>query len=80
MKTIDVGTSGPSLQELLQLAGEENLILRAPGGKEFLLAQVDDFSLEVALVRQQPELMALLDQRSHASHTLTLDEGRERLK
>jgi len=79
MKTIDLRAATPSVQELLELASEGNLILRAPGGKEFLLAEVDDFSLEVALVREQPELMALLDERSRESGTLNLDQVRQSL-
>jgi len=44
MKTIDLRAATPSVQELLELASEGNLILRAPGGKEFLLADVGTYS------------------------------------
>ncbi len=77
MKTIVPNGEAPSLQELLHLACEENLILRAIDGKEFLLAEVDDFEQEVALVRQQQDLMALLEERSKANQTYTLDQVRE---
>ena len=69
--------SHPCLQELLHLAREENLILRTIDGKEFLLAEVDDFEQEVALVREQQDLMALLEQRSKPNQTYTLDQVRE---
>jgi hypothetical protein len=79
MKTIDIGAATPSLPELLELASSGNLILRAPDGKEFLLAEVDDLALEVAMVRQQPELMEFLTQRSNADASSSLKQVRETL-
>lgn len=48
-------------------------------GKEFLLAEVDDFACEVALVRQNPELMTLLKERSEPGPALTLDQVKDAL-
>jgi len=79
MKTLEVSASGRNLQELLDIAGEENVILTLPDGRQFVLAEIDDFEAEVKLVREQDELMALLDSRSDASTTLTLDEVKEAL-
>ena len=67
MTTIDVEHAAITLAELLQLAREDNVVLRAADGKEFLLAEMDDFSQEVALVREQPELMAFLREPSRSS-------------
>lgn len=39
----------------------------------------DDMDQEIALIRQQPELMALLEQRSTAAKTSTQDEVRKLL-
>jgi hypothetical protein len=77
MKTIELAGGMPNLQDLLRLAGEDNLILRTSDGKEFLLAEVDDFEQEVALVRQQQDLMALLEQRSRPENAYTIDQARE---
>lgn len=79
MKTIDLTTQSPSVRELLDLASEGNLILKTSDGKEFVLAEVDDFEREIALVRQQPELMELLDRRSNPGTTLTIDQVRAEL-
>lgn len=79
MKTIDLTGEDPSLQDLLRLATEGNLILRTGDGKEFLLAEVDEFEHEVALTRQQGELMALLEERSKPERTYTLDQVRAAL-
>jgi hypothetical protein len=79
MKTIEIAGNTIDIQELLRLASDNNLILRTEDGKEFLLAEVDDFEQEVALVRQQPELMAFLEERSKPDTTYTLDQVKEML-
>jgi hypothetical protein len=79
VKTIDLATATPSLPDLLNIASEENVILRAADGREFVLAEVDDFEREVDLVRQNQELMELLDRRSRPSKTYTIDEARKLL-
>jgi hypothetical protein len=79
MKTIDVGAATPSVPELLELASSGNVILRAPNGKEFLLAEVDDLAMEVAIIRQQPELMDFLTQRSNTGSRSSLKQVRETL-
>jgi hypothetical protein len=79
MSTVDLATELPSLEEILELAGEENIILRTPEGREFVLAEVDDFDKEVKLVREHPDLMEFLDQRSQETKTFTLRQVREGL-
>jgi predicted RNase H-like HicB family nuclease len=44
-----------------------------------LTIEVDDFGREVALVRQNQELMEFLDQRSRPGKTYTIDEARRLL-
>jgi hypothetical protein len=79
MKAIDLSTATPTLAEVLELAGQENLILKTPEGKEFVLAEIDDFAAEVALVRQNDALMQLLAERSKEPGKYTLSQVRERL-
>lgn len=79
MKTVELTTIVPALAELLDLAGEETLMLKIPGGREFVLTEVNDLDTEIALIRQNAELMALLAERSHAQKTYTLDQVREQL-
>jgi hypothetical protein len=79
MRTVDLATELPSLEEILELAGEENIILRTPDGREFVLAEVDDFDKEVELVRQHQDLMEFLAQRSQETKTFTLSQVREKL-
>lgn len=79
MKTVELTTIAPYLAELLDLASAENIILKTPEGREFVLAEVDDFDTEIALVRQNEELMALLEERSREKKTYTLQQVREQL-
>ena len=79
MRTVDLSTKAPTLQDLLELAGEGALILRTPDGREFVLAEADDFDKEIELVRQNQELMQFLEQRSRETKTYTLDQVREKL-
>ena len=79
MKVIDLSASRPTLAKLLELAGEENIVLKTPEGREFFLAEMDDFSGEISRTRQNKELMQLLDDRSRETATFTLSEVREDL-
>ncbi len=79
MKIVELTTVAPTLAELLDLAGEETLILKTSEGREFVLAEVDDFENETTLVRQSEELMALLAERSSEKRTYTLQQVREQL-
>jgi len=80
MKTIDLACDTPSLPALLDLASEENVILRTEDGREYVLAEIDDFDREVALVRQNQELMEFLDKRSEPEQTYTIEEARKILE
>jgi hypothetical protein len=79
LKIVELTTIAPALAELLDLAGEDTLILKTSEGREFVLAEVDDFDTEIALVRQNEELMALLAERSREKKTYTLQQVREQL-
>jgi hypothetical protein len=80
MKTVDLASSTQNLPTLLDMASEENLILRTADGREYVLAEVDDFDREVELVRQNQELMEFLEQRSRPSQTYTIEEARKILE
>ncbi len=79
MKTVHVSSRSRVLNGLLRQAGEENLVLRAPDGREFVLAEIDDFSREIELTRENKKLMAFLDRRGREAATVPLAEARRRL-
>lgn len=80
MKAIDLGATTPTLNEVLELAARENLVLKTVDGREFVVAEIDDFDQEIALTRENKDLMALLDERSKEKETYSLAEVRKRLK
>ena len=79
MKTIDLSQTVPTLREILALAGEDTIILKTPEGREFVLAEVDEFVREVELVAQNEELMQFLEQRSKEGKRYTISQVREQL-
>ena len=80
MKAIDLSTTAPTLSEVLELAGEDNVILRTTEGRQYLLAEIDDFAEEVARVGQNEALMQLLDERARETTRVPLSEVREQLQ
>jgi hypothetical protein len=79
VKTIDLSEIVPTLMEILSQADEDTIILKTPEGREFVLAAVDNFAQEVALVGQNEELMQFLVQRSKEKKRYTLSQVREQL-
>ena len=73
MKTIKVTENSLNLEAILNLASEENILLETLEGRDFVLAEIDNFDREVELIRQHQELMNFLDERSREQKTLTLN-------
>jgi hypothetical protein len=80
MKAIDLSIQSVPVKKLLEMAGEDNVLLRAPDGRAFLLVSLDDFADEVELVRKNKKLMQLLAERSEEAETYSLSEVRKKLK
>ena len=79
MKTIELSQVRGGLDEVLNLAAEENVVLTTTDGRQFIVAEIDDFETEVRLVRENRQLMDFLRQRSAPGKTYTLDEVRKAL-
>jgi hypothetical protein len=86
MKTVDLTQVGDAVEELLDLATNDGVLLRLPNGKVFLLRSVaeddtehDDFADEIARTRQNSALMALLEERSQEQSRISAEEARRRL-
>ncbi len=80
MKIINLDRKKTTLAQVLKMAGEENLILKTSEGKEFVLAEADDFSREISLVRENGPLMALLTKRSREKKKYSIGQVRKILK
>lgn len=80
MRTVDVmSETSPGLHELLELADEEALLLKTPDGREFILSEVDDLSQEIEQIRNNPELLAFLAERSQEKETFSLEDVKRKL-
>lgn len=79
MTTIELETEEPTLDDLLARADGENLLLRTADGREFVLAEVDDLTPEVELIRQNRELMEFLEQRSRHAASVSLNDAKRLL-
>jgi hypothetical protein len=79
MKTIAVPPQAAEINELLDQAREDELLVRTADGSEFLLSAVDEFDQEIARTRQNATLMALLEERAKQTKTIPLDEVKRQL-
>jgi hypothetical protein len=79
MKIIDIPKEAAEINELLQQARDEELVLRNSEGDEFRLVYEDDFADEIERTRQNKELMALLDERGKETATISLEQVKREL-
>jgi len=79
MKVIELGHAHPTLDEIIDLAEEEIVVLRKPDGSVFALSPVDEFAVEVELLKNNREFMALLKQLSQEQATISLQDLRKEL-
>ena len=79
MKTLTISPRQRAVSALLRRANQGGVILRSPDGREFILAEIDDFDREIELTRKNERLMKFLDQRARQPRTLSLAEAAARL-
>lgn len=79
MKTVNIPTQAKTVTSLLKKAQRGGLILRSPGGQEFILAEIDDFNREIELTGQNKSLMKLLDARGKQTKTVKAADVKKRL-
>ena len=79
MKTVAVSSRAKTIHTLLRKAQRGGLILRSPEGREFILAEIDDFDREIELTRKNKKLMKLLDERAKQTKTISLEEVKMQL-
>jgi hypothetical protein len=80
MKVIELAEPPPTLDEVVDLAKDELVVLRRPDGSLFAVSQVDDFDVEVELLKNNPEFIAFLRQLSQEEAAISLQDLREELK
>jgi len=79
MKTVTIPPQATDINVLLEQARQEDILVRAADGTEFMLTAVEDFDKEIARTRRNAKLMALLDTRAKHTRTVPLDEVKRQL-
>lgn len=80
MKTIDLATHPLSVNELLNSARDDCVVVKSADGETFVISAADDLSTEVELLRRNERFMALLDSWKQDRRTISLDEVEKRLR
>jgi uncharacterized protein with von Willebrand factor type A (vWA) domain len=79
MKIIELDHAHPTVDELIRLAKSELVVLRRPDGSVFALSQVDDFDVEVELLKKNREFLKFLKQLSKEKAVISLEDLRKEL-
>jgi hypothetical protein len=79
MTVINLAESRPTLDDVIELAKTGVVVLRKPDGTTFALAALDDFEVEVELLRNSPDFLSFLRQRSTERASISLDDLRKEL-
>ncbi|MGH7494687.1 MAG: hypothetical protein ACREOO_20135 [bacterium] len=78
MKVVELSTTTATLEQLLEWASRENVLIKGHNGDEFVLASVDDFEAEVETLSHSDDFIAFLDARAKEPK-ISIAEARKRL-
>ncbi len=80
MRTLNLVEAAPTVEQILDWAQNETVIVQTRTGAEFIVASVEDldYEREVESLRNNDEFIAFLDARSREP-TVSLAEAREKL-
>jgi hypothetical protein len=74
MRTIELEKEALDLDAIIKLASKEPVLLLTPEGKEFCLAEADDFEREVETLRGSQAFQLFLEERSACTKRIPLEE------
>jgi hypothetical protein len=74
MKTLDLDKERHNLDEVINLARNEPVILLTSDGREFFVSEVDDFEKEVDALRASRIFQKFLDERSACTRRIPLEQ------
>ncbi len=80
MKVVEIEKLHPTLDEVINIADQETVILRKSGGKMFVLSQVDKFDAEAELLKNNKEFMQFLKELSQEKSTISLGDFKHELE
>ena len=74
MRTVKLAEEKLGLEEVIQLARKEPVLLLTSDGNEFLISEADDFEQEVETLRVSQAFQRFLDERSKGKGAIPLEE------
>ena len=80
MKTIDLSSRSVSVAELLDMAGDDPLLVKTATGDCFVVSRADELATEVELLRRNHAFLAMLDKLKEDPDTIPLTEVEKRLR
>ena len=80
MKTVNLEKEKLNLKDVINLARREPVLLITPDGKEFCIAEADDFEREVEALRGSQAFQKFLDERSSCTQRIPLEEIEKELE
>ncbi len=79
MTVIELAETHPTLEEVFGLAKDGVVVLRKPDGSAFALAPLDEFEVEVELLRNNPDFLSFLRRLSREDASIPLEDLRKEL-
>lgn len=79
MRIIELTNGRPTLEEVMGFASQGLVVLRKPNGELFALSQVDEFAVEVELLKTNTEFRELLRKFAVDESPMSLEELRTEL-
>ena len=80
MRTVELATKAASVEELLSMARQENVLVTTADGQSFLISTADDFDSEVQLLRRNHKFLTMLDKLKKDRETIPLEEVEQALR
>jgi hypothetical protein len=79
VKVIELAETHSTLDEVIGLAKDGVVVLRRPDGTAFALAQLDEFDVEVELLRSSPDFLSFLRRLSREDASIPMADLRKEL-
>ncbi|MFQ5686522.1 MAG: hypothetical protein ACE5GV_07670 [Candidatus Scalindua sp.] len=80
MKTIDISTKKSSINELLNMAKEESILVTTKDGDSFVISSTDEFNSEVELLRKNHKFLSMLDGFKEEDEAFPIDLVEKKLR
>lgn len=80
MKTINLEKEKLNLEEVINLARKESVLLLTHEGEEFFISEADDFEKEVEKLRGSTAFQRFLDERAECKNRIPLEEIEKKIE